>query len=198
MKLFWSNASPYARKVRIAARELGLADRIEEITVDAFADPPELLAATPLGRIPVLVLDEGTAIFDSRVICAYLEEFAGGGMVPAQPRECLAVMRAEALGDGGMDVAVLMALERRKPEGEKSPTFAARWQTQLARALDAVAAELPRLPQAFNLGHAAFASLLGYVDFRHPGIAWRDTRPELAAWYSEAGTRPSLAATLPQ
>ena len=197
MKLFWSKASPYARKVRIVIREHQLLDQIEEVTVDAFTDPPDLLQASPLGRVPVLLLDDGTGLYDSRVICAYLDELGGGGMVPSDPADRLSVMRAQALGDGTMDLAVSLALERRKPEGERTPTFVARWRGQLVRAVDAIAGQLPLLPRSFHLGHAAFASALGYLDFRHPDFNWRDGRPTLAEWYLEVGARPSLATTLP-
>ncbi|HET8729157.1 MAG TPA: glutathione S-transferase N-terminal domain-containing protein [Alphaproteobacteria bacterium] len=198
MKLYWSPASPYARKVRAVAHEKGVADRIEEIAVDAFADPQELLATNPLGKVPALVLDDGTALYDSPVICAYLDEvFAGGPLMPREGVSRWAVLRAEALADGVMDIGLGLTLERRKPETERSPTMATRWRVQLARALDAMAYELPGLPGQVTLGYIAFACALGYLDLRHPDVAWREGRPKLTAWYEAFADRPSIASTAP-
>ncbi len=199
MRLYWSPASPYARKVRTVAREKRVADRIEEVVVDAFADPPELTGANPLGRVPALVLDDGTALYDSPVITAYLDTVGdGNSLVPGEGAARFAVLRAEALADGVMDLALGLVLERRKPDGEKSPTMAARWRSQLPRALDAIAADHARLPDPVSLGHIAFACALGYLDFRHPDIDWRTGREALADWFAEISARPSLVDTAPR
>ncbi len=199
MKLYWSPASPYARKVRVVAHEKGLAGRIEEVSVNAFEDPEEPLAANPLGKVPTLILDDSTVLYDSPVICAYLDD-AGEGppLVPRQGPGRFLVMRAEALADGAMDLGLGLTLERRKPENERSPTTAARWRGQLMRAVDAIGRELPGLPGEVTLGHLAFACALGYLDFRHPDLDWRDGRPGLAAWFEGFAARPSLAATAPR
>lgn len=199
MKLYWSPASPYARKVRATAREKGMADRIEESTVETSQDPAELIAANPLGKVPALVLDDGTTLFDSPVICAWLDARGDGpALVPAAGPDRFRVLRAEALADGIMDLAVGLIMEHRKPEDERSPTMAARWRGQLARALDAVPGEVAALPKDLTLAHLALAVALAYVEFRHPDVAWRDGRPELAAWFEALATRPSLAETAPQ
>jgi glutathione S-transferase len=199
MKLYWSPASPYARKVRATAREKGLAGRIDEIIVETAQDPAALIAANPLGKVPALALDDGTTLFDSPVICAWLDARGDGpALVPAAGPERFLVLRAEALADGIMDLAVGLTMERRKPEDERSPTMAARWRDQLARALDAVPGEVQQLPGELTLGHLALAVALAYVEFRHPEIGWRDGRPELAAWFETLATRPSLAETAPQ
>ena len=198
MKLYWSAASPYARKCRIVVRERGLEARVEEISVDAFTNPAELIAANPLGKVPALQRDGGTGLFDSRVICQFLDSLEGdAGLIPQAAEARLDVLRAEALADGLMDLAVSMSLERRKPEGEKSPTFVARWRSQLERGLDAMTAELPR-SREFNLAHAAFASALGYIDYRQPGIDWRSTRKSLAQWLEDISQRQSLKETAPK
>ena len=199
MKLYWSPASPYARKVRATAREKGLADRIEEVTVETSQDPAGLIAANPLGKVPALALDDGTTLFDSPVICAWLDAQGDGpALVPAAGPDRYRVLRAEALADGIMDLAVGLIMERRKPEDERSPTTAARWRGQLSRALDAVPGEVAVLPEDLTLGHLALAVALAYVEFRHPDIAWRDGRPELTTWFEALATRPSLAETAPQ
>jgi glutathione S-transferase len=201
MKLFWSPASPYARKVRAVAHEKGLDGRIEEVAVDAFADPAELLAANPLGKVPALIGEDGDPLFDSAVICAYLDahpQARGAPLCPSAGPERWSVLRAEALADGAMDLGLGLTLERRKPEAERSPTPAARWRGQLARSVDAMLPEIERLPPRVTLAHLAIACALGYLDFRHPDFAWRDGRAGLSAWYEDMARRPSLLATAPK
>jgi glutathione S-transferase len=201
MKLYWSPASPYARKVRTVAHEKGLADRIEEIVVDTASDPAWLVSANPLGKIPALIRDDGEPLFDSPVICAWLDSHPaaqGEPLCPPSGPERWAVLKAEALADGVMDLGLGLTMDRRKPEGERSPTSVARWRTQLARSVDAFMPEIGRLPQRITLAHLAIACALGYLDFRHPDFAWRDGRPELAAWHEDMARRASLAATAPK
>jgi glutathione S-transferase len=201
MKLYWSNASPYARKVRMVIAEKALGRLAEEISVEVYADPPELLAVTPLGKIPALVMDDGLGLFDSPVICAFLDahpEGQGPRLQPQSGPERWMVMRAEALGDGITDLAFGLRQESLKPDGEKSPTSAARARGQLLRSLDAIWPTLRTLPQGTTLGHLALAVALGYLDFRHADVAWRSGRPELAAWYEQMCARPSVSATAPK
>ncbi len=201
MKLYWSSASPYACKVRIVIAEKNLGRFVEETTVEVYTDPPELTASNPLGKIPALITDDGLALFDSPVICAYLDAHPDGQGERLQPEygpERWMVVRAEALGDGIMDLALALTTERRKPEGEKSPTNAARARGQLLRALDAIPATLKTLPDRVTLGQLTFAAALGYVDLRHGDMSWRDGRGELAAWYERIAVRPSVSATAPR
>lgn len=201
MKLYYSPTSPYARKVRTVVAEKQLGGLIEEIIVDVYADPPALTDCNPLGKIPALVSDEGLALFDSPVICAYLDahpQAQGPRLKPQSGPGQWSVARAEALADGVMDLGLNLTMERRKPEAEASPTSAKRWRGQLLRALDALPATLRGLPEDVTLGHLAIACALGYVDFRHGDMNWRDGRGELAAWYETIAARPSLAATAPQ
>jgi len=201
MQLYWAAASPYARKVRIVAREKALAEEIEEITVDVYADSAILLAANPLGKIPALVLDDGLPLYDSPVICAFLDAHPrgqGAQLCPSSGPERWQVLRAQALGDGAMDLALGLTLERRKPEGEHSPTTAGRWRTQLARAVDAMMPELMALPGEMTLGHITIVCALDYIDFRHPDFGWREGRADLAGWHYDITGRPSLAATAPK
>ncbi len=201
MKLFWSEASPFARKVLAAAIEKGLDGRIEVIPVNTREDPAGLIAANPLGKIPAMLLDDGMALYDSPVICAYLDahpDAAGGPLIPASGPERWLVLRGEAFGDGMMDLGVALIGEKRKPDGEKSPTMAARQRTQLERSLDAAPAIIEGLPDAFTLGHLAIACTLDYLDFRHPEIDWRQGRGALAEWGARIAERPSLARTMPK
>jgi glutathione S-transferase len=201
MKLYWSNASPYARKVRMVIAEKALGRLVEEISVEVYTDPPALLAVNPLGKIPALVLDDGLGLFDSPAICAFLDahpEGQGARLQPQSGRERWMVTRAEALGDGITDLAFGLRQESLKPEGEKSPTSAARARGQLLRSLDAILPTLQTLPEGTTLGHLALAVPLGYLDFRHPDMPWRNGRAELAAWYEQIYARPSVSATAPQ
>jgi glutathione S-transferase len=200
VKLYHAPASPYARKVRTVIAEKDLTALVEEITADPYANPAELLAANPLGKIPALVADDGLALFDSPVMCAYLDAHPAGkagSLLPLAAPDRWLVMRGEALGDGLMDLGLYLITEKRKPEGEKSPTLTARRREQLERTLDATYGIVKELPETFNLGHIAIACALGYLDFRHGEIGWRNWRDDLAAWYAEIAERPSLAVTAP-
>ena len=199
MKLFWSPASPYARKVRVVARETGLDARIEDVEVATHDDPPELLAANPLGKVPALIGPDGVGWFDSPVICAYLDDLAGGTpLVPRDGSARWAVMRAEALGDGIMDLGLNLVLDTRKPDAERSPTSVARWRGQMTRSLGAVAAAAADLPDGFTLGHITLACAVEYVGFRLPDLDLRAHDPALAAWHATVADRPSLVATAPR
>jgi len=200
LKLYSSPASPYARKVRMVIAERQLGSLVEEMTVNAQDDPPELIAVNPLGKIPALVTDDGLHLFDSPVICAYLDahpQARGERLRPHSGSERWLVMRAEALGDGMMDLGLALQVEKRKPEGEKSPTIAARQRAQLLRSLDAVPETLRSLPGGLTLGHLALGAALGYLDLRHDELGWRNGRDELANWYAEIAKRPSFIATKP-
>jgi glutathione S-transferase len=180
----------------IAERNLG--NLVEEVTVDVYADPPELLAANPLGKIPALVTNEGFSLFDSPVICAYLDahpQAQGERLRPHTGNERWLVMRAESYGDALMDLGLALITEKRKPEGEKSPTLTRRQRGQLMRALDATPEIIRTLPDKVTLGHLAITVALGYLDFRHDELRWRDGRSELAAWYEDIAKRPSVLAT---
>jgi len=200
VKLFYSPASPYARKVRMVIIERGLEAHVEGVPVSANDDPPELIAVNPLGKIPVLITDDGIPLYDSPVICACLDAHPQGQGDRLRPHTGDArwlVMRAEALGDGMMDLGVALTAEGRKPDGEKSPTLAARQQGQLLRALNSAHETLRLLPNEPTLGHLALAAALGYLDLRQPGLNWREQRGELAGWHEAFAKRPSYVQTTP-
>jgi len=189
MKLHWSPRSPFVRKVMIAAHELGLADRIETVrTVVGFEQVnPALLPDNPLNKIPTLVLEDGRAIFDSGVICDYLNERASGGLFAGERYE---VLTRHALLTGFLDALILYRHERHR---------AAPWQpaldafaTKTASALAAIAA-----PPAgrVDIGDITLGVALGYLDFRFGDVDWRASRPDLAAWYATFAERPSMTAT---
>ncbi|MBI3433678.1 MAG: glutathione S-transferase N-terminal domain-containing protein [Proteobacteria bacterium] len=201
MKLIWSPASPYARKVRVVAHERGLTARMEETIVDVFSDPADLIAVNPLGKVPALICEDGAMLYDSPVICAYLDAHpaaTGPTLIPTSGAARWNVLKAEALADGTMDLALGLTLERRKPEHEKSPTTTSRWRGQLTRSVEAMAREIAVLPRQMTLGHLAIACALAYLDFRHPDLAWRQGRASLANWYADAERRAAMTATTPR
>jgi glutathione S-transferase len=198
MQLFYSIASPYSRKVRVTAREKGLHDRIQLHACVPLDNPPTLLHANPLGKIPALVLDNGIALYDSPVICEYLDSLdREQPLIPAHGDARWTVLRAQALADGLLDVAVAQVYEWRRPESERSPATLARWHAQMCRAVDEMAVQLGNLPPELNLGHIAFGCALGYLDLRFTDLGWRATQPALAAWFADFGQRESMRETRP-
>jgi glutathione S-transferase len=198
MKLYYSSTSPYARKVRIFIRERRLLGRIEEILCNPWADPAELRALNPLGKVPALVLDDGTAVYDSRTICEALDQLAPAQrLIPGEPEARTLVLCAQALGDGIVDAAVSLLLEGRRPEVQRSPEMMARWRETIGRSVSAMEPLLARLGDGFTLGHLALGVSLSYLDFRLPSIEWRGGAAGLAAWHRDFSARPFVVETAP-
>lgn len=177
MKLFYSNTSPYSTKVRMAAHFAGLP--VELVTVDTNADPAELLAANPLGKIPALTTDDGLAVFDSRVIMAYIDRQTRGSLYPRNAAKRLEVDVLEATADGICDCLLAIVYERRTRPEEKvhQPWLDRQWQ-KAERALDHLEANMPRLGKKPNAGHFALAAMLRYIELRFAG-KWQRGRPKL-------------------
>lgn len=199
MKLYFNPASPYVRKVRVTAHELGLDGRIERISISLSpVNPHEALrSSNPIGKIPTLVTDDGAALYDSPVICEYLDSLAGGDRIfPATGPARWTALRRQALADGIMDAAVLTRYE------EATRPKELRWQgwidgqlLKVRTILDALESE--NLDGAFDIGTISIACALGYLDLRFTGEGWRTSRPRLAAWLAAINQRPSLTATAP-
>ncbi|MBX6321678.1 MAG: glutathione S-transferase N-terminal domain-containing protein [Rhodospirillaceae bacterium] len=199
MKLRYSPTSPYVRKVTVVALETGLDGRIERIPTST-ADPKSGLAEqNPLGKVPTLVTDDGTVLFDSPVICEYLDSLHDGRkLIPPSGPARWTVLRQQALADGVLDAAVLRVGESRRPKTEQSPAFLEKQKTVIARALDAFEREVDTLPAEPTLGTITLGVALGYLDFRWASDAWRTGRPKLARWYEAFAQRPSMLATVPK
>lgn len=199
MKLFWSSRSPFVRKVMVVAHEKGLADKIEQVrTLVAPAKPnPDVMALNPLNKLPTLILDDGRAIFDSRVIVEYLDGIGTGAkLFPASGDERLAALRRQALADGTLDFMLLWLSERARPEAQQSPDLLAALKLKFKTAFDSLEREVPALTKApFGIGHLAVGAVLGYADFRYAKENWRDGRPKLAAFAEAILSRPSFRAT---
>jgi glutathione S-transferase len=198
MKLFFRTTSPYVRKVRATVNEKGLAGRVELQLCDAHGADSALIAANPLSRIPTLILDDGSALYDSPVICAWLDEQAPAPrLIPETGPAHWAVLCAEALADGILDDAVMVVMERRRPEPQRSAELQAFRLGSLGRACAQLDQDLKALPADLNLGHIAAGCALGYLDFRLPEIDWRSAHPGLADWYASFANRPSMVETAP-
>lgn len=199
MKLLVSAASPFARKARVLIREAGREGEVEEVAVatTALATDPRIPAHNPLGRIPVLVRDDGPAIVDSRVICRFLDARFKAGLYPEA--RIWEVLTLEALADGIVDSALSMAYEMRlRPEEKRFPEWMdAQW-GKVVQALDAIEGRwMSHLAGPLDMGQVALACALGYLDFRHGARGWREGRPLLTAWEAGMAARPSLEATKP-
>lgn len=197
MKLHWSPRSPFVRKVMIFAHETGLADQLDCVrTVVAMTAPnPALRQDNPLFKIPTLVLDDGSSLYDSGVICAYLDTLhAGARLIPASGPERFTALRRQALGDGFLDFLLLWRHERERaqPSRELLAGFATKFGAVLER-LDSERAGLAETQ--LGIGHIAIFCALSYLDFRFRDLDWRPAHPELATWLAAFEQRPSAQAT---
>ena len=200
MKLHWSPRSPFVRKVMVLAHETGLAERITLLrTVVAMSDPNiPLMDDNPLAKIPTLILDDGRVVYDSRVICEYLDTLHGGKRCfPQSGPEKWTALRRQAFGDGLMDLFVLWRNERIKPPERQTKAWLDAFALKMKRSLAALDAEAPDLARGFDIGHIAVGGALSYIDFRFPDLDWRKDHPKLAAWHAGFESRASVQATRP-
>ena len=195
-----SPSSPFVRKVRIAASVLGLDREIGLVPADTMNASDTVRLQNPLGKIPSLVLEDGTVLFDSRVILEYLDHRAGGGrIIPTDIDARLAALRLQALADGIMDASVLLVYEGRWRAPERhEPKWTEHQAGKVERTLAALEAAPPALSPTPDVGQIALACALGYRDFRF-GEAWRRDHTRLVAWLDRFAARvPAFAATAPQ
>lgn len=198
MKLLQSFTSPYARKVRIAILEKGLSGRIAlEAANPAGAEAELVRKANPLGKVPCLIRDDGTGLYDSPVICEYLDSLSPSPVIlPASGEARWTVLRIQALADGVMDAAVSARMETMRKDGEKSPDMIAHWRGGIVRGLEQLSRE-PHLNDGFDLAHISAVAALGYIHFRHADLAQSSMPKALAAWWEKVQTRPSVRDTAP-
>jgi glutathione S-transferase len=199
MILRFSPSSPFVRKVRIATALLGFDKDITMERADT-TDPNDSLRKTnPLGKIPVLIIEDGSAVYDSRVILAYLDDRAGGGkIVPRESKARLEALRLQALADGILDASILTVYEGRYRKAEMhEPKWLELQAGKVSRALGVLEAAPPPIDPIPNVGQIALACALGYRDFRFGG-SWRGEHPRLVAWLDNFAARvPAFAATKP-
>ncbi|MBF2759894.1 MAG: glutathione S-transferase [Ectothiorhodospiraceae bacterium AqS1] len=201
MRLFYSPSSPYARKVRVLAHETGLLDRIELVSTTPSPTAPaaDLNDRNPLGKIPCLVTDDGSSLFDSRVICEYLDSMHDGErLFPAAGPSRWQALTLQSLGDGILDAAVITRYETfLRPEELRWNDWVDAQLGKLRRGLDRIESDTDALNPKPDIGSIAVAAACGYLDFRYSEENWRDSRPGLARWYEDFAARPSMQQTAP-
>jgi glutathione S-transferase len=201
MRLLHSNTSPYARKVRIVAAEKKLELDLE--VADPWNPGPELVKVNPLGKVPALIMDDGSSVFDSRVIAEYLDGLSPvHRLIPEASRDRIAVKRWEAIADGLCDAALLARLENNRPDkNESSARQIERQLGKIAACIDEMARELGErefcVGNALSLADIATGCALGYLKFRFPDITWDSTHPNLARLYKKLAARTSFKSTDP-
>lgn len=198
MKLHWSPKSPYVRKVMICAHELGMLPKIELVrSVAAMLKPnPAIMIDNPLSKIPTLVREDGLTLFDSVVICEYLNDQANGTLFPGEGDARWHALRWHALGDGLLDALILWRNEREREQPLQALLDAFELKTRAC--LDLLDREAEALGSApFSIGHVTLGCALGYIDYRFDTLGWRELAPRLAYWFETLRARPSFHSTEP-
>jgi glutathione S-transferase len=196
MKITHSGASPYVRKALACAIARGLDSRVERMTI-ATTDPA-LQPLNPLAKVPTLVTDDGATLFDSPVICEYLDSVGDAPkLFPAAGPARWKALRQQALADGILDASQPRRREVALPQDDGRKEYVALQQGKVARALDAFEAEADTLGLLTTIGEITLGCALGYLDFRFPHEPWRPGHPKLEAWYAKAVAMPPLAKTMP-
>ena len=201
MKLVGSLTSPYVRKARIVLAE-------KHISYDFAVDVPwnadsQVTDYNPLGKVPVLIMEDGTSLFDSRVIVEYLDSISPvSRLIPESNRDRIMVKRWEALADGVTDAAATIFLERKRPAAQQSPEWIMRQQQKISLSLEAAARELGNKKwcddNIYTLADVALGCTLGYLAFRFPEVEWRNTFPNLADLADKLEKRASFLETVPK
>jgi glutathione S-transferase len=200
LKIYFAAASPYVRKCLVGAHELGLYERIERLPANAHPVNRDraIVAHNPLGKIPTLITDDGTVLYDSRVIIEYLNDLGDGNLIPDRGPARWKVLVEQALADGMLDAALLARYENVvRPEALRWSEWTAGQLDKITTGLAAIEGQALEFGDRVDLGTIAFACALGYLDFRFPTLPWRDQHPNTAAWYEWFGGRDSMVATRP-
>lgn len=197
MKLYFSPTSPYVRKVIVMAMELDLDTRLERIAVNPWTAPDALTADNPLSKVPTLLTDDGLVLYDSPVICEYLDSLnSGTRLIPLAGKARWNALRLQALGDGLLDAAVALRLEGMREAVQRSADWQALQRATINRALTSLATEVADWPAKLDIGQISVACALGYLDFRFPEVDWQAAHPALARWYAAFASRPSMQASV--
>jgi len=199
MKLRYSPTSPYVRKVTVFAHETGLHDRIERVPTAPWDPNTDLPKDNPLGKVPALTLEDGTTLYDSPVICEYLDSLhSGAKMIPASGAARWTVLRRTALANGILDAGIARLLETRRAANEQSKGWIDRQTRVINRGLDALEGEIAEFGDKVDIAAIATGCMIGWVLFRFGTDNLLASRPKLKAWYEKVSARPSMQATVPQ
>lgn len=201
MKLYQSATSPFVRKVRITAAELGLIDQIEMLDVSQdyksggpLAREQNIIKLNPLGQVPTLMTEDGTVIADSRVICEYLNHRAGGEIFPSDPAARWNALFEQSVGDGLLDAALLARYEGLlRPEDKRWERWSEGQMTKVKAALAMIEEKAPSFGERVDIGTITFASALAYLDLRFADLGWRDGHPAAGAWFARIEQRLAFA-----
>jgi glutathione S-transferase len=201
MKLYWSPRSPFVRKVMVCAHELGIAGRIETIytLVSSNKVNTEMSRVNPLGRIPALVTDDGRVLYDSIVICEYLDAECGGALFAHKGAGRWNVLRRHALANGLLELLVAWRSELSRPHAQQSAETLQAYRSKVAAGLAAAEQDVAAVATAHvDIAYVTLGVVLGYLDFRYSEYEWRAQHPQLGRWYEAFSARPSMTATAPQ
>ena len=201
MKLFHSPASPYVRKCMVVAHETGLAARIELLPSAAHPVNRDrsIVERNPLGKVPTLITDDGDALYDSRVICEYLDARAGARLFPAAGPARWRALTDQALGDGILDAALLVRYETgMRPEPLRWADWTAGQLDKMHTGLARIEAQAEGLAGRVDIGTITLGCVLGYFDLRFAHLDWRQAHPRAAAWFEGFNARPAMQATVPR
>ncbi|MFT5115693.1 MAG: glutathione S-transferase [Parasphingorhabdus sp.] len=201
MKLYFNPASPFVRKVRMVAEAKNLSEKIELIDcVLTPVNPDEnVIQDNPLGKIPALYSENIGWLYDSRVICEYLDQFGSGAILfPATGIDRWSTLRFQSVGDGICDAAILVRYERFvRSENEQSEVWVSGQMEKVQRGLSWLEQQVSELKNRTDIGAIALACALGYLDFRIPDLGWRESNPQLANTFEQLKTLPGFSATSP-
>ena len=199
MKLNYSATSPYVRKVMVLAKETNLDGMIDCIETDVWDEQSGLRQRNPLGKVPALETDDGMVLFDSAVICAYLDTLHGGQrFIPVAEQVHWQVLRIQAVSDGIMDAAFQSVMETSKREADaRSDFWLDRYNLAMNSGIDWLADHFDEFAESLNFAPICVAVALGYVDFRHAELGWRERHGEMADWIDKFNQRESMKSTNP-
>jgi len=198
MELLYTPRSPYVRKVRVVLIELGLNDRIKFNQMDLEHPAPELSENNPLGKVPTLIVEDGYALFDSSVICEYLDSLHNNPkLFPSIGLARWTALRRHALANGILDALTSRRHETRRPEAERSASYMQKQKVKSDRGLAVLESEAKTLVKEVTIGEIAIGCCLGYLDFRFANEPWRQSCPELAKWFEVFSKRQSMIETMP-
>lgn len=198
MKLFYSGNSPYARRPRMAIREGGLTDKVEEVDVAQMDDRiAYLLEFGPGHKVPGLLTDRGTYLCETLLIDYYLDEMSGGKLYPKDPAARELAFQIDGVASLLMESLFYRSHEKRREDDEKSPAYIEKEGERAGRCYDTLEGLVGKFGDKVHLGLISTVASLGYADWRHPDDGWRNGRPKLAAWFEKMMQRPAMAATKP-
>lgn len=200
MKLYYSSTSPFVRKVNIFATEAGLHDQIDWVMTNPWQAEDTLTTVNPLSKIPTLITDDEEVIYDSRVICEYLDTISTGEkLIPEQTELHWQALRLQALADGILDAGILRFMERKREPEKQSNNWDSMQKSSVERGLDYLEKNISEWStSSLNIGIISVACALGWLDFRFASENWRINHPKLMAWFEHFSKRDSMRKTVPK